>query len=525
MIKPYPIIVFVAILICLLQIWLPDFYLTGDGPTHLYNARMLKDVWAGEGDYYLGFYSISAHVDPNWTGHIILAKLLSVASPAVAEKLFITLYVIIFITGFKKLISVVEGNKYLPLVAFVFLFSHTLTKGFYNFNMSIGLSIWLIAMWLSYLKAPGIKKFIIIIVITAITFVTHPIGWVFGMGVCFLSVLSSVISSEKQSKWRFLISQSLLLLLTALPFVWLLYGYNSRHQSDVHLAYHKDRFGKIFEFADFTTHTSAEEVWAGWMGYSLVYIVLIALLYGLVFKKIDKKYLLMILLPFILLFVYLYVPENMSGGGMLDMRARQLLLLSLGLSFMFIKLEHYQTVFFSVLFFVFYSAISIARIPTLVRAGKAISEYISLNASIDKESVLLPLSFSHNGRLVNGDYISDKNWLFQHAAGYIGAANKLIVLDNYEANTGYFPFIWKENKNPYRHLSVNNGIEDQLPDADIAKYEAIASTSVDYILLWCYKDEYRDNEHIDKLLNYIEQHYSVKYVSDKTRAVLYKKKG
>ena len=34
--------------ICLLQIWLPGYYLTGDGPCHLYNAQILHDLWAGK---------------------------------------------------------------------------------------------------------------------------------------------------------------------------------------------------------------------------------------------------------------------------------------------------------------------------------------------------------------------------------------------------------------------------------------------------------------------------------------------
>jgi hypothetical protein len=44
------------------------------------------------------------------------------------------------------------------------------------------------------------------------------------------------------------------------------------------------------------------------------------------------------------------------------------------------------------------------------------------------------------------------------------------VLDNYEANTNYFPLKWHDGINPHKHLSRKRGIEGVPPSAAINEY-------------------------------------------------------
>ena len=53
--------------------------------------------------------------------------------------------------------------------------------------------------------------------------------------------------------------------------------------------------------------------------------------------------------------------------------------------------------------------------------------------------------------------------LFSHAAGYLGVEKRLVLLDNYEANTGYFPLRWRPEVNPYVHLGPFAAQESQPP--------------------------------------------------------------
>ncbi len=39
------LLLIVGLALCMLQLWLPAYYLTGDGPCHVYNAQVVHDIW------------------------------------------------------------------------------------------------------------------------------------------------------------------------------------------------------------------------------------------------------------------------------------------------------------------------------------------------------------------------------------------------------------------------------------------------------------------------------------------------
>jgi hypothetical protein len=133
------------------------------------------------------------------------------------------------------------------------------------------------------------------------------------------------------------------------------------------------------------------------------------------------------------------------------------------------------------------------------------------------------LNFSFNGIDEQGKRIAGENWLFVHPAQYLGAAKAVIILDNYEANMGYFPLLWKENVNPYAHLSQFEGIEGQPPYVDIKSYKNKTGVTIDYILMWCYDSSAPKNEHFRQLYSEINIGYHQIYSSASRRTVLYQK--
>ena len=129
-------LLFIGFAMCLLQVWWPQYYLTGDGPCHVYNAQILHDLWSynKDTDFYLHFYKLLYQPNPNWLSTIILALLLFVVNGIIAEKIFLTLYVVLFVSGFYLLLrSISNGKSNWVLVLFIFVFPHLLAKGFYNF--------------------------------------------------------------------------------------------------------------------------------------------------------------------------------------------------------------------------------------------------------------------------------------------------------------------------------------------------------------------------------------------------------
>lgn len=64
------------IIIFLTPIWGNKYFLTQDGPSHLYNSKILLDfVTSNNLEFYKEYYIVNKQLFPNWFSHIILAFL------------------------------------------------------------------------------------------------------------------------------------------------------------------------------------------------------------------------------------------------------------------------------------------------------------------------------------------------------------------------------------------------------------------------------------------------------------------
>src|SRR5206468_2378303 len=92
-------------------------------------------------------------------------------------------------------------------------------------------------------------------------------------------------------------------------------------------------------------------------------------------------------------------------------------------------------------------------------------------------------------RLTAGRLGEAKVGAFRHAAAYLTLRGNVVELENYEANTTYFPVRYRPELNPFDHLGRENapdrGLQAEPPDiSDIRAYERRTGRRVDYVLLW-----------------------------------------
>src|SRR5580765_1098008 len=88
----------VAIL-AVVPIWCVRHVPTVDGPSHTYNAWILNQLIRGAEGPVAQWFMIDWRPNPNWIGHAVMAALMFVVSPTVAEKLFTTGLVLLFLYG------------------------------------------------------------------------------------------------------------------------------------------------------------------------------------------------------------------------------------------------------------------------------------------------------------------------------------------------------------------------------------------------------------------------------------------
>jgi hypothetical protein len=120
-------------------IWLPPYFPTQDGPSHIYNLVILRDLING-GTVWGEFYRHQIFVGPSM-GFITAAyPLLTFFDPLVTEKIFLSMYVLL--TGIAvPALCKVGGKPALPVsfLALPILFCYPVMMGFYSYILGVPL--------------------------------------------------------------------------------------------------------------------------------------------------------------------------------------------------------------------------------------------------------------------------------------------------------------------------------------------------------------------------------------------------
>lgn len=523
------ILLYTGIAFCLLQIWLPGHYLTCDGPCHLYNARIIHDMWNGVNTWLFSeFFDIVYTTDPNSLTTFALAGLLYVVKGAVAEQLFLSAYVVLFITGFVALLRRLNGgDSYWVLCALLFPFTYAFAKGFYNYSFSIAFWFWMVWSWLGWLKEGGIKNVGLLFLFTGLIFFTHLLPFVFGAFTCGSLLMSHIIYEHKGERNKMLTAlarHSAVLAAAILPFVWLMFRFtNSEGGLNLTIGVHPYRLVELVEFKYLINIAETEKPWAMVVGVVLTALFVWVCIQGARAWRLHRYDGLLLSLLFVT-FVYVFFPEAFMGHMIIISIRAQLFAHMLIVCIIAYRLKDGAPKMTGMaLLCVCFLMLSVSRISRRYVADEALNEYLSVGKYIKPGKVVLPLDFEPGGRTADGKVIGDRNAIFHHAAQYIAVEKPLIMLDNYEANMGYFPTRWVADVNPYDHLSKRAGIEGLPPYAEISEYKRKTGITVDYILMWCYDARYAKDADFARFYDEIQRMYHVAYTSTTGRAILYER--
>lgn len=138
---------FIVALFHLLPIWRVHFVPTADGPSHLYNAEVLRELAKGTPEF-ARVFSADLRPYPNWLGHALLWLALAVAPPLVAEKIVLSAIVLLFLGGCWKLAGAIDpGGRVYAFLLMPLAYSVLLQMGFYNYFLGVALMMFALASW------------------------------------------------------------------------------------------------------------------------------------------------------------------------------------------------------------------------------------------------------------------------------------------------------------------------------------------------------------------------------------------
>jgi len=131
----------------LVPVWRVPYLPTTDGPSHVYNAAVLRELAAGS-PAFTRVYEADPRPCPNWVTHALLAGGLSFATPATAEKLVFSVIVLTFLFGAWRLAGLFDRRNAVWAFLVMPLSYHVLLQmGFYNYSLGVALVPFALASW------------------------------------------------------------------------------------------------------------------------------------------------------------------------------------------------------------------------------------------------------------------------------------------------------------------------------------------------------------------------------------------
>ncbi len=94
----------VVVLFTLLPVLTTKYFITLDGPSHLYNANLIKELLLGKNQLIKDLFQFNPIPVPNWSGHFIMAFFCWLFPAFIAEKLLLVIYLVFTPLFFRRIV-------------------------------------------------------------------------------------------------------------------------------------------------------------------------------------------------------------------------------------------------------------------------------------------------------------------------------------------------------------------------------------------------------------------------------------
>jgi len=506
------ILLLISLLIALLPILLTNYFLTGDGPSHVYNAAIFADLIKSHNQhYYSQYYHLSPTPEPNLICYIIIGALIQVTSPIDAEKIFLIVYTISFIASLYYLSLTVNGQSKPLVLGFPMLVHHrTFLMGFYNFSFSFVFLFISLALLLRNRSSWRKSHLLALFISNTLLFLSHPITLVLLFAFAFAHFLFFIFHYRKQDKFSSSILTYALQLFLAFSVAFILF-FNFIFRKDLSNVDHAINFHALWN--DLFTANSLLIFTLFEQKLFEIFLVLglITLISALIskYKMIPSIRLYLLSLVLICLVAYFRQPESLAGAGITLFRLQFALFCILFVLMISIVKKSWIN-YLSIIYLLLSIILNIHR-SLIYHKISTVNYYVQKSfSSIEANKITLPIIFDICGLDINGNNPS-RAWLYLHAYDYVGAMKPTLLPVNYEAGTYNFPVLWNNNPQPFEYFKCDNSnIESFSPCANIPRYESLTGSKIDYVVL-LFRDEEQQTYSDDtkKMLVFIESNFDL----------------
>ncbi|HWM92487.1 MAG TPA: hypothetical protein VN493_17105 [Thermoanaerobaculia bacterium] len=492
----------------LIPIWTLSYFPSQDGPAHLAIANTLREYGGPDGQVLRDYFVREPGSVTNWFVYFLLAYGLGFLPVALAEKVFLSAYVILLPLSVRYAVGAVEPrNTFLALLAVPFTFNYLLGMGFYNFCFSLVAFFFALGYWLRYgLKHRerfGWLQGTVFALLALWVYVCHIVSA--GMLVAAVVTLSAW---EARAGGRSVLLRRLGPLL---PTLALMLSFASREASRTTSAPVGTKLLQLLTLESLASFDSRTRFF-GWA----IAILFCALAAWALPRRSPRgdRWLAVVAVFFALA---LAVPSNVGVGGFIHQRLSLFPFLALILWLATFDLPAPLRRGIPILAV----GLALGLLGLLWTRWREIdvylAEYLSAEERIPRGSTLLHLSYAHCGRAPDGAPLAFRVQPFLHAGSRVATEKSVADLRLYAANyEGYFPLHYRPERNPYDHVSLGSWHDRVPPWVDLLSHP------VDYVLLWQVSWN-RRHPAVRSVRSQLETRYERIYVSPRGRAELWRR--
>ncbi|MDD2983623.1 MAG: hypothetical protein PHQ74_09560 [Crocinitomicaceae bacterium] len=512
-----------------------QFFPTLDGPAHLYNSQIINTLIADSQSPLQDFFAFNPEPVPNWTGHLFLSFFKLFLPAFVAEKMMLLIYLVGLPLTFRALVKTISPNNHAlaSYLIFPFTYSFVFFLGFYNFSLAILFLFIAITYWLKIEdQKASIKNTSILVLLIALTYFSHILVFailllLIGLQITFKAI-NQLLNEEKTFQEIFLKSikkAGFVIGSAIIPLILFIQYFLARPSIGDDTFIPREVLIKGLQNIQsiIAFDASQEESYTKLIFKVLAFLVIIALYkrireiefntpffskynYLSMFRSILSASSFWMISFIIILFLYFKLPDSDGSAGFVSVRLSLLFFLLLITWLSTQKFSSWFSILFVsvVLFSTFklnvYYTQTVKHLSSIALACNQVSKHVEAN------SIVLPLNFTDN-------------WLLQHYSNYLGIDKPMIILENYECATGYFPINWN-------HQSLPNTKFGAMVWNDVPCIEWFSNTEnqekqIDYVFVLGDLNSKIDTCNL-KVKQNLNTHYTQTYRSE--HCLLYKRK-
>lgn len=441
---------YLLVLIGLAPLIFTKYYLTLDGPGHIYNGNIIKELWLGNYPEFANLFKFNHLPVPNWISHFLFACLNLIFPDYISEKLILGSYLILFPVFFRKIILWFSPqNKAFSYLGVLFAHNHLLYLGSYNLVFALVAFFATIYFILKYINKLNAKQVIALSLLFLTVYFSHMLILLVTISVVLLLPLTALKIEKTQdgyivTGWNLFYTKLKVIGIAILPTLLLtaIYLLNVDSLEEAGRLNLNELLKWIIDIRPLLTLCYCADWKYFSHGLSFLFVTMIVVnLYvliknhcslseGKLLISMPKPSFSLIWFLFFVVFTILFLV--VPNANILP--ERLIIIVFLFLCFWLATQTYPGWVHKSAIFIilVIHVAFSFYHSRSMRGTSKQIELMKEVTQHIEPGSLLLPFNYAYEG-----------NWLHMHSPGYFGSGKPIAVIENYEGQLKWFPINWK----------------------------------------------------------------------------------